>query len=100
MNGFPLDTNVPSELMRPVPEPRVTAWLESADDEQLYFSVVSLGEVVKGISLLDSGRKRNELEKWLEITLRPWFGVRILPVDEAVAARWGVLSAQSEQQGR
>ena len=50
MNGFLLDTNIPSELMRPMPEPRVEAWLEAADDERLYFSVVSLGEIVKGVN--------------------------------------------------
>jgi hypothetical protein len=71
MNGYLLDTNIPSELTRPQPEARVAAWLESADDERLFFSVVSLGEIVKGVSLLTSGRKRNELERWLETTLRP-----------------------------
>jgi len=100
MNGFLLDTNIPSELTRPRPEARVAAWLESADDGRLYFSVVSLGEIVKGVSKLASGRKRNELEKWLETTLRPWFGVRILSVDELVARRWGALTAHSERKGR
>ena len=100
MNGFLLDTNIPSELMCPLPEPRVVAWLESAYDERLYFSVVSLGEIVKGVSLLPPGRKRDELEKWLEMTLLPWFGSRILPVDEVVARRWGTLSAWSQRKGR
>jgi predicted nucleic acid-binding protein len=100
MNGYLLDTNIPSELTRPRPEARVAAWLESADDGQLYFSVVSLGEIVKGVSLLTSGHKRKELERWLETTLRPWFGDRILSVDESVARRWGVLTAQSERMGR
>jgi predicted nucleic acid-binding protein len=66
----------------------------------LFFSVVSLGEIVKGVSLLTSGRKRNELERWLETTLRLWFGVRILSVDEPVARHWGVLTAHSERRGR
>jgi predicted nucleic acid-binding protein len=100
MNGYLLDTNIPSELTRPRPEERVAAWLESADDGQLFFSVVSLGEIVKGVSLLAPGRKRNELEQWLETTLRPWFGARILSVDEAVARRWGVLTARLERKGR
>ncbi|MGD0546504.1 MAG: type II toxin-antitoxin system VapC family toxin [Terracidiphilus sp.] len=100
MNGYLLDTNIPSELMRPQPDVRVVAWLESADDDQLFFSVVSLGEVVKGVSLLASGRKRNDLEQWLETTLRPWFGARILSVDEVVARRWGVLTARLERKGR
>jgi len=100
MNGYLIDTNIPSELTRPQPEARVTAWLEAADDDLLYFSVVSLGEIVKGVSLLTSGHKRNELDRWLETTLRPWFGARILSVDEAVARRWGALTAHSERKGR
>jgi predicted nucleic acid-binding protein len=100
MNGFLLDTNIPSELTRPIPEPRVEAWLEAADDERLYLSVVSLGELVKGVSLLTPGRKRNELERWMETTLHPWFGTRILAFDEAIARRWGILSAQSERKGK
>jgi predicted nucleic acid-binding protein len=100
MNGYLLDTNIPSELTRPQPDLRVAAWLEAADDDLLYFSVVSLGEIVKGVSLLTSGRKRNELNRWLETTLRPWFGVRILSVNEAVARRWGALTAHSERKGR
>jgi len=100
MNGYLLDTNIPSELTRPQPDAHVAAWLESADDDQLFFSVVSLGEIVKGVSLLTSGRKRNELERWLETTLRPWFGIRILSVDEAVARRWGAMTAKTERMGR
>jgi len=67
-----------------------------------YFSASSLflGEIVKGVSMLDSGRKRNKLDQWLETTLRPWFGARILPVDEAVARHWGVLTARQERKGR
>jgi predicted nucleic acid-binding protein len=100
MNGFLLDTNIPSELTRTRPEARVVAWLESADDEAMFFSVVSLGEIVKGVSLLDNGRKRDELEKWLEATLCPWFGARILPVNEAIARYWGALTAEFELKGR
>ena len=55
---------------------------------------------MKGVSLLASGRKRNELDLWLETTLRPWFGARLLPVDEAVARHWGVLTARQERKGR
>jgi hypothetical protein len=51
MKGFLLDTNIPSELTRPHPQQSVCQWLESADDEQLYFSVVSLGEILKGITV-------------------------------------------------
>lgn len=100
MSGFLLDTNVPSELTRPRPEPKVSAWLDNAEDGTLYLSVVSLGEIQKGVAALAPGKRRQELQRWLDETLRPWFEGRILPVDERVAERWGVLSGQCQVQGR
>jgi hypothetical protein len=61
MNGFLLDTNIPSEMTRPSPQQSVSQWLDDADDEELYFSVVSLGEIVKGVSLLPESKRRSEL---------------------------------------
>jgi predicted nucleic acid-binding protein len=100
MRGFLLDTNIPSELTRPNPQQSVADWLNNADDEQLYLSVISLGEILKGITILPTSKRRAQLEEWLEATLRPWFGDRILPVDETVAERWGVLSGQCKVKGR
>ena len=100
MRGFLLDTNVPSELTRPQPQPSVSQWLEDVNDEQLYFSVISLGEVLKGITVLPTSRRRTELQQWLDGTLRPWFGNRILPIDELVAERWGILAGQCTLKGR
>jgi predicted nucleic acid-binding protein len=100
MRGFLLDTNVPSELTRPQPQPSVSQWLEDADDEQLYFSVISLGEVLKGITILPASKRRIEIQQWLDGTLRPWFGNRILPVNEPIAERWGILAGQCTLKGR
>jgi predicted nucleic acid-binding protein len=58
MKGFLLDTNVPSELTRPYPQSSVSQWLHDANDSQLYFSVVSLGEILKGITILEHGKRR------------------------------------------
>jgi len=88
MKGFLLDTNIPSELTRPHPQQSVCQWLESADDEQLYFSVVSLGEILKGITVLPVSKRRSGLQQWLDETLRPWFEGRILTVNEPIAERW------------
>lgn len=66
MKGFLLDTNIPSELTRPLPQPSVSQWLDEVDDELLYFSVVSLGEVLKGIASLPTSKRRNELQQWLD----------------------------------
>ena len=66
MKGFLLDSNIPSELTRPLPQPSVSQWLDEVDDELLYFSVVSLGEVLKGIASLPTSKRRNELQQWLD----------------------------------
>ena len=91
-----LDTNVISELARPVPNPVVTQWLTAHEDE-LFLSVLTLGELQKGISSLADSRRRRRLASWLDREIRPWFAARLLPVDERVAVRWGRLQAQVGQ---
>ena len=100
MKGFLLDTNIPSEMTRPFPQPSVAQWLEGADDDRLYFSVVSLGEIQKGIATLPESKRRIELRQWLDETLRPWFQGRILPVNEPIAVRWGMLAGNCKLRGR
>jgi toxin FitB len=100
MTGFLLDTNVPSELTRPQSDPRIEKWLDNADDEQLYLSVVSLGEMLKGVTILPPSKRRHELEQWIDDVLRPWFDGRILPVTERIAERWGVLAGECQTKGR
>jgi len=87
-------------MTRPRPQASVSKWLEEADDNELYFSVVSLGEILKGITILPEGKRRRDLKCWLDETLRPWFQGRILPVSELVAERWGVLAAECQLGGR
>jgi toxin FitB len=99
VSGFLLDTNIPSELTRSRPEPRVAAWLEAASDDRLYVSVITLGEIRKGFTVVPDHKRRLQLERWLEEELHPWFAGRILPVDEAVAERWGALDGERQLQG-
>lgn len=100
MSGFLLDTNSISELIRPRADPGVTDWMRAADDELLYVSVLTLGEIRKGAAALDDGKKRSRIESWLEQELRSRFAGRILSVDEAVADRWGRLAARAKRIGR
>jgi predicted nucleic acid-binding protein len=100
MNGFLLDTNIPSEMTRPRPQSSVSRWLDDADDDHLYFSVVSLGEILKGVTVLPEGKRRRQIQQWLDETLRPWFQGRILPVNEPIAERWGVLASECQLKGR
>ncbi len=97
--GFLLDTNVPSELTRLKPEPRVAQWLEDSDDEALYLSVISIGEICKGLTVHPEEHRRAHFKEWLNHTLRPWFAGRILPVSETISERWGILDGQCQLKG-
>lgn len=100
MSGFLLDTNCVSEVIRSRPEPGVLQWLDSADESLLYLSVLTLGEIRKGIALLPQSRRRSQIESWLERDLQVRFSSRILPLTAPIADRWGVLSAEAKQRGR
>lgn len=100
MSGFLLDTNCVSELVRVKPQPRVLEWIEAADEGLLYLSVLTLGEIRKGLANLPQGKRRTRLETWLEVELRARFAGRLLPIDEEVAKRWGLLAAQAKRKGK
>lgn len=93
MSGFLLDTNIISELVKPKPEANVTAWIEDTDESLLFLSVLTLGEIRRGIAALPQSRRRVTLEAWLERDLRLRFEGRILVIDAEVADRWGLLTA-------
>jgi toxin FitB len=99
MSGFLLDTNVPSELMRTQPDPKVTAWVAAQDLGSLFLSVVSLGELRKGLTIMSAGKRKTELEVWLETDLLKLFSGRILPMTKTIAERWGVLEGQRQLMG-
>lgn len=100
MSGFLLDTNCISEVMRPHPEPRVLEWMEGTDERLLYLSVLTLGEIRRGVASLPQSRRRAQLESWLELTLPMRFAERILDIDTQIADRWGVLTADARLRGR
>jgi predicted nucleic acid-binding protein len=100
MSGLLLDTNIPSELTRHRSDRQVERWLDEANDEDLYFSVISLGEILKGITLLPASKRREGLQEWLDSTLRPWFDGRILSVTAPIAERWGILAGEQRLKGK
>lgn len=99
MKGFLLDTNVPSEMTRSRPAPQVIQWLEEADDSQLFLSVLSLSEILRGIYRLPANQHRSNLERWLDTVLRPWFAGRILPVSQPIAEHLGRLAGEQDSKG-
>jgi toxin FitB len=99
VSGFLLDTNIISELVKPKPEANVTEWVENTDESLLYLSVLTLGEIRRGIAALPQSRRRATLEAWLDKDLRARFDGRILVIDQEVADRWGLITAAARNSG-
>ncbi len=97
--NYLLDTCVLSELRKPQPDAGVVAWVSDIDESRLFVSVLSLGEIQKGIAKLSKGRRKNAFQHWLEHDLKARFEGRILPLDLDTALEWGLLSAASEGAG-
>lgn len=89
--SYLLDTNVISELVKKRPNAELIRWFEMVPDDSLYLSVITLGEIRKGVEKLSNEDKKTRLRTWLEHELRDWFGEHILPIDHRVADRWGRL---------
>ena len=100
MSGFLLDTNIVSELIKPRPDKKVAAWIETSDEALFFLSVLTIGEIRKGIALDPDPRRRAKLESWLITDLQLRFAGRLLGIDEPIAELWGRLAAQGERAGR
>ena len=82
--SFLLDTCVLSELVRLVPDDGVVQWVEARNEFDLYLSVLTLGEIQKGISKLSVGKKKSQLTAWLKEDLEVRFAERVLPVTDDI----------------
>jgi predicted nucleic acid-binding protein len=100
VTGFLLDTNVIFELIRPEPDDQVRRWIEETDESILFLSVLTLGEIRNGVQRLRSGQRRGRLESWLQVDLPSRFQGRLLPIDTAIADRWGRVSAIAAAKGK
>ena len=97
---FILDTNVASELMRPEPTAAVAAWIGERDAQDMYLTAVSEAELLYGVAILPTGKRRSALEaamtRWLELG----FGERILPFDSVAARAYAEIAAGRRHAGR
>jgi len=91
--SYLIDTNVLSELRRPRANPRVVRWFSKRPASTLYLSVLTLGEIRKGIETMATSARRQMLLDWLEQELPRFFAGRILTIDSRVADQWGRLLA-------
>ncbi len=85
-----VDTNVISELSRKAPDAKVSQWLLD-HQEQIYLSVLTVGELEKGLAKIVDPTRRARLQRWIREEVAEWFEGRLLPVDQTVAIRWGQL---------
>jgi predicted nucleic acid-binding protein len=98
--SFLLDTCVISELVRPVPDDGVVRWIEARNEFDLYLSVLTIGEIQKGISKLSVGKKKSQLTAWLKEELEVRFAERVIPVTDDIALMWGAMLGTSEKNGK
>jgi len=98
--NYILDTNVVSELVAREADQKVVNWVDSIDSESVFLSVITIGELKKGIEKLPDSKRRKTLESWLEEDLLVRFRGRILPLDIPVLLTWGRLVASLEKEGK
>lgn len=98
--SFLLDICVLSEFTRRLPNTGVLHWLNKTDEETLFLSAITVGEIQRGIERLDVSTRKTDLFDWLENGLVKRFIGRILPVDTQIILLWGSLTANSEKAGR
>ena len=87
-------------MVNPRANRAVIRWIEEQDEHRLFLSVMTIGELQKGIARLSDGPRRNTLESWISEDLTHRFRGRILQVDTAVAVAWGRLLGEAEARGK
>lgn len=91
--SYLIDTNVLSELRRRAPDPGVFEWVAQKPASTLYLSVLTLGEIRKGIEGVNDEARKQSLIDWLETDLPAFFMGRVIGIDANIADRWGRLVA-------
>jgi toxin FitB len=97
--NYLLDTCLISEFKKPQPEQKVVKWLADQIEETLFLSVITIGEIQKGISALVPSKKKTELEKWLQSLIIRYDG-RIIPLGTVEMLFWGDTITKLEKKGR
>lgn len=97
--SFLLDTCVVSEFVKKNPRRQVVDWVDAQEESTLYLSVLTIGELEKGIAKLPASARKARLRTWVRRDLTARFAGRIIPIDVRVAARWGSISGESERRG-
>ncbi|MDL1973913.1 MAG: type II toxin-antitoxin system VapC family toxin [Deltaproteobacteria bacterium] len=97
---FLLDTCVISEIIRQKPSGKVIKWIKKEDESNLFISVLTLGELHKGIEKLPASKRKEELHNWVENDLSERFWNKIIDIDIQIAMMWGKIQGMTERIGR
>ena len=95
-----LDTCVISEILKSNPNPKVVQWIGEKEEKTLFLSVLTIGEIWKGISKLPESKRKEEILLWMQTDLRQRFKKRILKFTEETAKIWGEIQGKAEKEGR
>jgi predicted nucleic acid-binding protein len=98
--NYLLDTCVVSELIKAQSDKNAIDWIEAIEEEHLFLSVLTLGEIEKGIAKLPLSLRKSNLKTWLEQDLILRFKNRILNITPEIARYWGDLQGELEKQGK
>lgn len=98
--NYILDTNVISELVAAQPDPNVIRWMDEVDPDQVFLSVIAIGELKKGIEKLPGSKRKEILDQWLQEDLLVRFQDHILSIDTKTMLLWGSMVAKLESAGR
>ncbi len=94
-----LDTCVISELTKLIPNNNVIRWLKNIPSDSLFISVITIGEIRKGLTKLKESEKKQRLTAWLDALLRQ-YSERILLIDLNIADNWGTIQGNAEKSGK
>ena len=95
-----LDTCVISEVIKPKADQNVISWIKNQDEESLYLSVLTFGEIEKGIEKSPDEVRKKKLQLWVEEDLKKRFEGRVVPIDIDVSVKWGAIQGKAELQGK
>ncbi|MCX7049773.1 MAG: type II toxin-antitoxin system VapC family toxin [Candidatus Sumerlaeota bacterium] len=99
MKAYLLDTCVLSESTKDRPNRGVIHWMNSQTDDALFVSVLTLGEIQKGVIKMPPSRRKEKFQEWLDRDLRMRFAGRTLAITDQIATRWGIMQGEAEGNG-
>ncbi|MDJ0756491.1 MAG: type II toxin-antitoxin system VapC family toxin [Ardenticatenaceae bacterium] len=98
--NYLLDTNIISEFTKSQPDYAVQTWLETHQNEALYLSVITIGEIQQGIVRLPPSKRQQDLLEWLNQTILVLYAPFILPIDQECMLQWGTLTGNLIRKGQ